>query len=132
MNELRVLIVEDQRNIAMGLKEKLLTMATAVGLSVEIFVTCSYEEAYTSFEKQVPDLISLDGRFPFKKDSSEIGENGKLLAQRIKAIHEPFPIFAFCGTREDFSGIISEYRIIEKPKFEEWAEKIIAFLQTGI
>ena len=116
----------------MDLKANLLAMATAVGLSVKISVTGSYEEAYTSFEKQVPDLISLDGRFPFKKDSSEIGENGKLLAQRIKAIHEPFPIFAFCGTREDFYGIISEYRIIEKPKSKEWARKIIAFLQTGI
>ena len=109
----KVLVVDDEQNIRLLLKEEL----TDEGY--DVVLAKNGAEALEIIKEEKPDLVTLDIKMP--------GEDGLSVLRRIREIEYDLPVIicsAYSVYKSDFSAVAADHYVVKSSNFEELKNKI--------
>jgi len=109
----KILVVDDEKNIRLLLKEEL----TDEGY--EVIEADTGAKALELIKKEKPDLVTLDIKMP--------DEDGLSILRKIREIEYDLPVIicsAYSVFKSDFSAVAADYYVTKSSDFEELKSKI--------
>ena len=109
----KILVVDDEHNIRLLLKEEL----TDEGYNV--IMAENGEKALKMIVSEKPDLVTLDIKMP--------GEDGLSILRRIREIEYDLPVIicsAYSVYKSDFSAVAADHYVVKSSNFDELKNKI--------
>lgn len=109
----KVLVVDDEQNIRLLLKEEL----TDEGY--DVVLAKNGAAALEIIKEEKPDLVTLDIKMP--------GEDGLSVLRRIREIEYDLPVIicsAYSVYKSDFSAVAADHYVVKSSNFEDLKNKI--------
>jgi len=114
----RILVVDDEENIRLLLKEELQDEG------YEVLTAESSETALERIKERRPDLVTLDIKMP--------GESGLMTLRKIREIDYDLPVIlctAYSSYQTYFSAVAADHYVVKSSDFEELKSKIREILE---
>ena len=109
----KILIVDDEKNIRLLLKEEL----TDEGY--DVVTAGNGAAALKMIQEERPDIVTLDIKMP--------GEDGLTILRKIRETEYDLPVIicsAYSIYKSDFSAVASDHYVVKSSSFEELRNKI--------
>lgn len=109
----KILIVDDEKNIRLLLKEEL----TDEGY--DVITAEDGAVGLKKIEEEKPDIVTLDIKMP--------GEDGLSILRRIREIEYDLPVIicsAYSIYKSDFSAVAADHYVVKSSNFDELKNKI--------
>ncbi len=109
----KILVVDDEKNIRLLLKEELSDEG------YDVIQAESGEAALHMIREEKPDIVTLDIKMP--------GEDGLTVLRRIRETDYDLPVIicsAYSVYKSDFSAVAADHYVVKSSNFEELKEKI--------
>jgi DNA-binding response OmpR family regulator len=116
----KVLVVDDERNIRLLLREELSDEG------YDVIEAESGAQALKMISEEKPDLVTLDIRMP--------GEDGLTILRKIRETEYDLPVIicsAYSVYKSDFSAVAADHYVIKSSNFDELKNKIREVLSYG-
>jgi CheY-like chemotaxis protein len=117
----KILVVDDEENIRLLLKEEL------EDEGYEVITAENAEAALQLIERARPDLVTLDIKMP--------GEDGLMALRKIRERVYDLPVIlcsAYSTYQSDFSAVAADYYVVKSSEFTELKKKIRDILNPDI
>lgn len=115
----KILVVDDEKNIRLLLKEEL------VDEGYDVIEAESGAEALDLIKSEKPDLVTLDIKMP--------GEDGLSILRKIREIEYDLPVIicsAYSVYKSDFSVVAADHYVTKSSDFNELKDKIKEILSV--
>ncbi|UCE71363.1 MAG: response regulator [Nitrospiraceae bacterium] len=109
----KILVVDDEKNIRLLLKEELQDEG------YDVIMAENGAAALEMIQKEVPDLVTLDIKMP--------GEDGLSILRKIREIEYDLPVIicsAYSVYKTDFSAVAADHYVTKSSDFSELKNKI--------
>jgi two-component system response regulator len=109
----KILVVDDEKNIRLLLKEELMDEG------YDVITAESGVAALKIISEEKPDLVTLDIKMP--------GEDGLSILRKIREIEYDLPVIicsAYSIYKSDFSAVAADHYVVKSSDFSELKRKI--------
>jgi two-component system response regulator len=109
----KILIVDDEKNIRLLLKEELMDEG------YDVITAESGAIALKMISEEKPDLVTLDIKMP--------GEDGLTILRKIRETEYDLPVIicsAYSVFKSDFSAVAADHYVVKSSNFDELKNKI--------
>lgn len=109
----KILIVDDEKNIRLLLKEELMDEG------YDVITAESGAVALKMISEERPDLVTLDIKMP--------GEDGLSILRKIRETEYDLPVIicsAYSVFKSDFSAVAADHYVVKSSNFDELKNKI--------
>jgi two-component system response regulator len=109
----KILIVDDEKNIRLLLKEEMMDEG------YDVITAGSGAIALKMISEEKPDLVTLDIKMP--------GEDGLTILRKIRETEYDLPVIicsAYSVFKSDFSAVAADHYVVKSSNFDELKNKI--------
>ena len=109
----KILVVDDEQNIRLLLKEELMDEG------YDVILAENGAKAIEMIKEEKPDLVTLDIKMP--------GEDGLSILRKIREIEYDLPVIicsAYSVYKSDFSAVAADHYVVKSSNFNELKNKI--------
>ena len=115
----KILIVDDEKNIRLLLKEELMDEG------YDVITAENGAAALKIIDEEKPDLVTLDIKMP--------GEDGLSVLRKIRETAYDLPVIicsAYSVYKSDFAAVAADYYVVKSSNFDELKNKVNDILNS--
>ncbi len=116
----KILVVDDEKNIRLLLKEELSDEG------YEVIEAENGEAELYKIKEEKPDIVTLDIKMP--------GEDGLTILRKIRETDYDLPVIicsAYSVYKSDFSAVAADHYVVKSSNFDELKDKISEILSCS-